>query len=1058
MTTSKLREVIQHLRRAVLLREGADLTDGQLLECFVSCQEAAALEALVRRHGPMVWGVCQRTLRNHHDAEDAFQATFLVLVRKAASIYPRAKVGNWLYGVAHQTALKARATRAKRRVRERPVTQMPEPAVTEKDLWSDLQPLLDQEVSRLPENYRTVIVLCELEGKTGREAARQLGIPEGTVASRLARARTMLAKRLARHGLAVSGGMLAAVLSQKAASACVPTSVLSSTIKAVTLVAAGQAAAAGLVSAKVAVLTEGVVKAMFLSKLKLTATLLLVVGVIATGTAGLHLQFLAGEEPKGPATKVESRAVPIATAKETKPDEGPDDAKSLQGEWQIVDVEKNGKGIAEDPTGSGIIFRGDEITINWGNEVKSKYKLDTGTSPRELHIIFLDRKSNAQHLRAIYSLEKGELKVCMPLGPKSARPTEFKTKAGDGLALLVLRRAQKDAAGDKKPDDVANIKREWLRPDAPPDGNYKLSYVERVSEFTCCLIKLETKDGKQSASLVDTDEDWQVKTARAVVSATPLSSPANPVGQALPKGVPIRVVCTTPRGDLVFEGNFSPGSLEARGHLEVFPEGEVLPATLSATDVTKLKFTSRELSATPLQKALRLGANVNGLRQRAEWTKDAEEKASLVKEAASADKEALAEAPKLFQEGFEKYADHPLVFGAAVDAARFATKYHILAEQLRSMIAKADKTAASYGRRWQQEFSLQIAAALAPQKDYAALALDIATRLEKELVPTETAAMRGRVLKALAAAEANAGNPSAAKETLALRLAKVEETLDREYRAKVPPFKAEAFTGRRAKSDRAVVLELFTGTQCPPCVAAGVAFDALHQTYQPAELVLLQYHLHIPGPDPLTNADSEARWAYYGKSFSGEARGVPTTLFNGKPEAGGGGAMGKAEEKYKQYRQVIDPLLETNSGAKLSASAVKQDNKINIKVEVTDLKNPGGDVRLRLLLVEETIRYVGGNRVRFHHNVVRSMIGGVDGFALNDKDSKHTAAVDLDVLRKSLNGYLDDYNSNWRPFPNADRPLDFANLRLIALVQDDATREILQAALVEIIAGKTAAK
>src|SRR5207244_3231118 len=123
-------------------------------------------------------------------------------------------------------------------------------------------------------------------------------------------------------------------------------------------------------------------------------------------------------------------------------------------------------------------------------------------------------------------------------------------------------------------------------------------------------------------------------------------------------------------------------------------------------------------------KALGLGSKAGALRQRAEWTKDAEEKASLVKESALADKQALAEAPKLFQEGFEKYADHPLVFAAAVDAARFATKYHLPAEQLRGMIAKADKTAASYGRRWQQEFSLQVAAALAPQKDYAALALD----------------------------------------------------------------------------------------------------------------------------------------------------------------------------------------------------------------------------------------------------------------------------------------------------------------------------------------------
>ena len=162
-------------------------------------------------------------LGNYHDAEDAFQATFLVLVRKAASIVPREMVGNWLYGVAHQTALKARATAAKRKGRERQVTDMPEPAVAGQDLWPDLQPLLDQELSRLPDKYRAVIVLCDLEGKTRKEAARQLGVPEGTVASRLARARAMLAKRLARRGVTVSGGALAAVLSEKAASAGVPT-------------------------------------------------------------------------------------------------------------------------------------------------------------------------------------------------------------------------------------------------------------------------------------------------------------------------------------------------------------------------------------------------------------------------------------------------------------------------------------------------------------------------------------------------------------------------------------------------------------------------------------------------------------------------------------------------------------------------------------------------------------------------------------------------------------------------------------------------------------------
>src|SRR5262245_1665161 len=183
--------VIEHLRRAVRAGGEADLTDGQLLECFVSRRDQAALTALVRRHGPMVWGVCRRVLRNHHDAEDAFQATFLVLVRKAGSILPRQMVANWLYGVAHQTALNARATAARRRERERQVTEMPEPAVTEQDLWDDLRPLLDAELSRLPDKYRAVIILCDLEGKTRKEAALQIGVPAGTVAGRLARARAM---------------------------------------------------------------------------------------------------------------------------------------------------------------------------------------------------------------------------------------------------------------------------------------------------------------------------------------------------------------------------------------------------------------------------------------------------------------------------------------------------------------------------------------------------------------------------------------------------------------------------------------------------------------------------------------------------------------------------------------------------------------------------------------------------------------------------------------------------------------------------------------------------
>jgi RNA polymerase sigma-70 factor (ECF subfamily) len=299
MPTTPINNVIHYLRSTVL-PERPDLTDGQLLECFLNRRDPAALEVLVRRHGAMVWGVCRRLLRNDHDAEDAFQATFLVLIRKAASVCPQSKVANWLYGVAHQTALKARATTEKRRARERPMTNVPEPAAMERNLWNDLQPVLDQEVSRLPEKYRTVIVVCELEGNTLKEAARQLGCPAGTVASRLARARAMLAKRLGRHGLAVSGGALATVLSENMASASVSISVVSSTIKAASLLAAWEAAATGAISVKLAALTEGVMKAMLLNKLRAAIAVVLILGFVATGATILTCRTAAGHDDKKP--------------------------------------------------------------------------------------------------------------------------------------------------------------------------------------------------------------------------------------------------------------------------------------------------------------------------------------------------------------------------------------------------------------------------------------------------------------------------------------------------------------------------------------------------------------------------------------------------------------------------------------------------------------------------------------------------------------------------------------------------------------------------------------
>jgi RNA polymerase sigma factor (sigma-70 family) len=279
-----LNKVLGHLHQA-LAPPGGGLSDGQLLGRFVAGRDEAAFAALVRRHGPMVLCTCRRLLGRHHDAEDAFQATFLVLARKAASVRGDALAG-WLYTVARRTALEARAADARRRSRERQVADMPQPEVAPAEP-QDWRPLLDRELALLREDYRAAVVLCDLEGRSRREAARQLGLPEGTLSSRLARARALLARRLAKCGVTLSAGAWTVLAGE--APAALPAALAGSTVKAALLVAAGQAAA---VSAPAALLMRGVMKAMFIEKLKATAATLVV--VLALGSVGLACRFGVG--------------------------------------------------------------------------------------------------------------------------------------------------------------------------------------------------------------------------------------------------------------------------------------------------------------------------------------------------------------------------------------------------------------------------------------------------------------------------------------------------------------------------------------------------------------------------------------------------------------------------------------------------------------------------------------------------------------------------------------------------------------------------------------------
>jgi RNA polymerase sigma factor (sigma-70 family) len=292
MLNGSQKAVLPHLHRLLTGAIAGGATDQQLLEDFLGRRDPAAFAALVRRHGRMVLSVCQRILDNAHDAEDAFQATFLVLVRKARSIRKREAVGSWLYGVAHRVALRARADAARRRKHERQVRDRFTDRRGGDGAGLDARPLLDEEVNRLPEKYRQPIVLCYFEGKTYEEAARLLGWPAGTVSVRLARARDLLGSRLARRGLTVASAALSALLAEGAASAIVPPLLAEATIQTVLRITAGSAAAG--ISAHVIALTEGVVRAMLQRKLKALAGILLAVTVLGGG-AGMIYRFSGTE-------------------------------------------------------------------------------------------------------------------------------------------------------------------------------------------------------------------------------------------------------------------------------------------------------------------------------------------------------------------------------------------------------------------------------------------------------------------------------------------------------------------------------------------------------------------------------------------------------------------------------------------------------------------------------------------------------------------------------------------------------------------------------------------
>jgi len=319
-------------------RAQADRSDGQLLDRFVRHRDNEAFAAVVRRHGPMVLAVCRRVLRDHADADDAFQAAFLVLARKAGSLRARGLLGAWLHGVAFNTARRLRRANSRRATRERPLADASEPVAVESLTVSDeLLAILDEELARLPERYRATLVLCDLEGLTRKEAARQLGCPEGTVAGRLARARALLAARLSSRGVAPSAGLLAVLLTERSTTALSPARV-DGVLGAVFT---------GAVSRRVAITAERVVAAMFLRKLSSMALVLIACGVAVAVVGLFRSESSAGAEPAAPpdtkgiadaaAPQIAARRVlTVLPLKKLSPESAAEKLRKLVPAWAII--------------------------------------------------------------------------------------------------------------------------------------------------------------------------------------------------------------------------------------------------------------------------------------------------------------------------------------------------------------------------------------------------------------------------------------------------------------------------------------------------------------------------------------------------------------------------------------------------------------------------------------------------------------------------------------------------------------------------------------------------
>jgi hypothetical protein len=395
-------------------------------------------------------------------------------------------------------------------------------------------------------------------------------------------------------------------------------------------------------------------------------------------------------------------------------------------------------------------------------------------------------------------------------------------------------------------------------------------------------------------------------------------------------------------------------------------------------------------------------------------------------------------------ETIEKNPASPVAYLATVELAGVLPETGARDEDVKAIAEKAIGIAADYGPEMKDVAVVRVAVKLITSKKAPALAVEYARRVLKGLPAGAPPAAQIPVLKTLNSALKQADMMDQVKE-VGERLAKLETALDDEYLKDAVPFKVEPFA-RERPNERVVLVELFTGAHCLPCIAADVAFDAALKSYKPRDVILLQYHTNIPELNLLINADADKRAAYYSLGRA------PSTYVAGGTDLRLGGDKAKGKDSYSQLANAIKERLDGDAPAKIDLTAKQIGDDIVITATVSDLKHLGEDTKLRLVLIEEAVRYPGTNRQRIHHHVVRAMPGGVEGFALKEATAKQQVKVNLADLKKSLAKYLEAANHG--PFLDDEPPLDLKHLIVVAFIQNDRSKEVLQATQADVHAEK----